>query len=137
MEMPDQSLASLFLEMPTSSTITDDTDEPFKLTKKRRHMEEQTVRVRVVCGDGPADDGYSWRKYGQKDILGAKYPRAYFRCTHRNSQGCTATKQVQRCDEDPTVFDVIYYGTHTCIQSAVAMQPPLEHNPHGSGGSTQ
>lgn len=25
--------------------------------------------------EGPGDDGYSWRKYGQKDILGAKYPR--------------------------------------------------------------
>lgn len=25
--------------------------------------------------EGPTDDGYSWRKYGQKDILGAKYPR--------------------------------------------------------------
>lgn len=25
--------------------------------------------------EGPHDDGYSWRKYGQKDILGAKYPR--------------------------------------------------------------
>ena len=25
--------------------------------------------------EGPLDDGFSWRKYGQKDILGAKYPR--------------------------------------------------------------
>jgi hypothetical protein len=44
--------------------------------------------------------------------------RSYYRCVHR-PQGCNATKQVQRCDEDPTLFDVIYYGTHTCIQSTV------------------
>lgn len=25
--------------------------------------------------EGPLDDGFSWRKYGQKDILGAKHPR--------------------------------------------------------------
>ena len=34
------------------------------------------VRVNSETGlEGPHDDGYSWRKYGQKDILGAKYPR--------------------------------------------------------------
>lgn len=35
-------------------------------------------RVRVSCEsglEGPHEDGYNWRKYGQKDILGAKYPR--------------------------------------------------------------
>lgn len=25
----------------------------------------------------PPDDGYTWRKYGQKDILGSKFPRYY------------------------------------------------------------
>lgn len=64
------------------------------------------------------DDGLSWRKYGQKDILGAKYPRAYFRCTHRHSQGCLATKHVQRADGDPLLHDVVYHGAHTCVQAA-------------------
>jgi hypothetical protein len=31
-----------------------------------------------------------------------------------------ATKQVQRTDEDATVFDVIYHGEHTCVHKAVA-----------------
>ncbi|OEL38896.1 hypothetical protein BAE44_0000085 [Dichanthelium oligosanthes] len=40
----------------------------------------------------------------------------YYRCIHRNSQGCVATKEAQCSDEDPTLFDVVYYGTHTCVQ---------------------
>ncbi|EEE55112.1 hypothetical protein OsJ_02875 [Oryza sativa Japonica Group] len=81
------------------------------------------VKVRSVQDVGPLDDGFSWRKYGQKDILGAKYPRAYFRCTHRHTQGCHASKQVQRADGDPLLFDVVYHGDHTCahgVRSAAA-----------------
>jgi hypothetical protein len=33
------------------------------------------VRVASAHDMAPQDDGLSWRKYGQKDILGAKYPR--------------------------------------------------------------
>ncbi|XP_042466417.1 transcription factor WRKY19-like isoform X1 [Zingiber officinale] len=77
------------------------------------------VRVGTVAGgvEGPGeDDGFTWRKYGQKEILGAKYPRAYFRCAHRDSHSCTAKKQVQRSDNDPSVYDVTYHDYHTCLQ---------------------
>ncbi|XP_012435760.1 probable WRKY transcription factor 30 isoform X1 [Gossypium raimondii] len=83
----------------------------------RKSLARWTHQVRVRPGtatEGNLDDGFSWRKYGQKDILGAKYPRGYYRCTHRNVQGCLATKQVQRSDDDPTIFDVAYRGRHTC-----------------------
>ncbi|XP_074560354.1 transcription factor WRKY19-like [Curcuma longa] len=66
-----------------------------------------------VPGD---DDGFTWRKYGQKEILGAKYPRAYFRCARRASHGCPAKKQVQRSEDDPSVYDVTYHEDHTCLQ---------------------
>ncbi|PUZ64708.1 hypothetical protein GQ55_3G164700 [Panicum hallii var. hallii] len=82
------------------------------------------VRVAAVQDMAPLDDGLSWRKYGQKDILGAMYPRAYFRCTHRNSQGCPATKHVQRADGDPLLYDVVYHGAHSCAQAA---HPGAEH----------
>jgi len=35
-------------------------------------------QIRVSCDsslEGPNEDGYNWRKYGQKDILGTKHPR--------------------------------------------------------------
>lgn len=44
----------------------------------RKMQPKWSEQVRVSSGtslEGPPDDGNSWRKYGQKDILGAKYPR--------------------------------------------------------------
>ncbi|KAI3904786.1 hypothetical protein MKX01_006896 [Papaver californicum] len=89
-------------------------------SKKRKMVSRWTEQVRVCEQTGlevHIDDGYGWRKYGQKDILGATYPRGYYRCTHRNAQGCLAMKQVQRSDEDPSMFSVTYRGRHTCIQA--------------------
>ncbi|KAJ9173707.1 hypothetical protein P3X46_016817 [Hevea brasiliensis] len=97
------------------------------VSKKRKTMPRWTDQVRVNSEnglEGPHDDGYSWRKYGQKDILGAKYPRSYYRCTYRNTQNCWATKQVQRSDDDHTIFDVTYRGLHTCCHGRQSVAPP-------------
>lgn len=82
----------------------------------------------------PPDDGHTWRKYGQKDILGARYPRSYYRCTHKTDLGCQAIKQVQRCEEDSSMFDVTYRGHHTCRSAQLdnqmwpfAFPHPLPH----------
>lgn len=117
----------------STSPHTDDSDREFRdqdardVSRKRKTMPRWTKHVQVCPGmglEGPLDDGFSWRKYGQKDILGAKYPRGYYRCTHRHVQGCLATKQVQRSDEDPTIFEVTYRGRHTCNQGSEP-KPPL------------
>jgi hypothetical protein len=44
-------------------------------------MEKRKNQVRVKMP--PVDDGHSWRKYGQKEILGAKHPRLAL-VTHLN-----------------------------------------------------
>lgn len=101
------------------------------VSKKRKSMAKWSEQVKVCSGsmvEGPLSDGYSWRKYGQKEILGANHPRAYYRCTHRNVQGCLATKQVQKSDEDSSVFEVTYRGRHTCIQAA-QLSKALEKKP--------
>lgn len=46
--------------------------------------------------------------------LSNEFYRSYYRCTHRNTQNCLATKQVQRSDDDHTVFEITYRGKHTC-----------------------
>ncbi|KAH0457285.1 hypothetical protein IEQ34_013709 [Dendrobium chrysotoxum] len=70
------------------------------------------------------DDGHTWRKYGQKDIFSAKYPRSYFRCTHKFDQGCKASKQVQRSEDDPSLYVITYFGEHTCVDPKKATITP-------------
>ncbi|EXB74394.1 putative WRKY transcription factor 70 [Morus notabilis] len=60
------------------------------------------------------DDGHAWRKYGQKMILKAKHPRHYYRCTNKYDQGCQATKQFQKIQDNPPIFRTTYCGHHTC-----------------------
>ncbi|KAJ4892668.1 putative WRKY transcription factor 58 [Raphanus sativus] len=62
----------------------------------------------VVNVDKPADDGYNWRKYGQKPIKGCEYPRSYYRCTHVN---CPVKKKVER-SSDGQITQIIYKGQH-------------------------
>ncbi|KAL8196275.1 hypothetical protein R6Q57_025275 [Mikania cordata] len=105
------------------------------LSKKRKAMStwpQEQIRVSTDSGlEGITDDGYGWRKYGQKFILGAKFPRSYYRCTYRHVHNCMARKQVQRSDEDPTVFEITYKGQHTCNPavkpSVVPPESPEKH----------
>ena len=55
------------------------------------------------------DDGYAWRKYGQKEVKGSSHPRAYYKCTHA---GCGTRKQVAVNAAEGTVT-AQYEGEHT------------------------
>ncbi|KAL0725542.1 hypothetical protein Bca4012_040141 [Brassica carinata] len=85
--------------------------------RRKKDEEEETVFVaaaRIGNMNSPPDDNHTWRKYGQKEILGSKFPRAYYRCTHEKLYKCPAKKQVQRLDEDPYTFCITYRSLHTC-----------------------
>ncbi|CAL9122150.1 unnamed protein product [Musa textilis] len=56
------------------------------------------------------EDGYRWRKYGQKALKNSRYPRSYYRCT---AQSCDVKKRVERSHQDPTVVITTYEGHHT------------------------
>ncbi|CAH8383662.1 unnamed protein product [Eruca vesicaria subsp. sativa] len=90
------------------------------ISKKRKFSDKKTEEVKVFVGTDSLDDGYCWRKYGQKEIHGSSNPRGYFRCTHRYTQKCPAQKQVQRSDKDPSVFEVKYVGNHTCNNNSTS-----------------
>ncbi|CAN6190920.1 unnamed protein product [Urochloa humidicola] len=113
-----------------TAAVVEAAQERQGLCKRRKGLPRWTAKFRVPDANLEAtpDDGFSWRKYGQKDILGAKFPRGYYRCTYRTTQGCPATKQVQRSDADLCVFDVTYQGDHTCHQKQRQVAA------HGGGG---
>ncbi|KAJ0525683.1 putative transcription factor WRKY family [Helianthus annuus] len=75
---------------------------------KRRKTEDSRDEIANTI-----EDGFAWRKYGQKVILDAKFPRCYYRCTHKN-EGCKALKQVQKLEDGSERFHITYYGSHTC-----------------------
>ncbi|CAI9277215.1 unnamed protein product [Lactuca saligna] len=55
------------------------------------------------------DDGYKWRKYGQKIVKNNKFARNYYKC---NYKGCNVKKQVQRLSKDEGVVCTTYEGFH-------------------------
>ncbi|KAJ8527871.1 hypothetical protein K7X08_015322 [Anisodus acutangulus] len=56
----------------------------------------------------PSEDGYNWRKYGQKLVRGNEFTRSYYKCTYPN---CLAKKQVER-SHDGHITDIHYIGKH-------------------------
>ncbi|XP_058071261.1 probable WRKY transcription factor 53 [Magnolia sinica] len=96
--------------------------------QKREKKSIDTRHVHMVyLGADPPDDGFRWRKYGQKEILGHKFPRSYYLCNHGTATGCPAKKTVQRSTEDSSILDIMYRGEHTCIQKLSG--PPMLPKP--------
>lgn len=55
-----------------------------------------------------SDDGYNWRKYGQKQVKGSENPRSYYKCTYPN---CPTKKKVER-SLDGQITEIVYKGNH-------------------------
>ncbi|KAL0298455.1 UNVERIFIED_CONTAM: putative WRKY transcription factor 2 [Sesamum radiatum] len=55
-----------------------------------------------------SEDGFYWRKYGQKHVKGSEYPRSYYKCTNTN---CQVKKKVER-SHDGQITEIVYKGSH-------------------------
>ncbi|KAK2980089.1 hypothetical protein RJ640_012620 [Escallonia rubra] len=53
-------------------------------------------------------EGYSWRKYGQKQVKTPQGSRSYFKCTYSK---CSA-KKIERFDLTSCITEIIYKGGH-------------------------
>jgi hypothetical protein len=100
-------------------------------SKKEKHSDEKESSKKITTAKGNAkkakkekeprfafmtksevdhlEDGYRWRKYGQKAVKNSPYPRSYYRCT---TQKCTVKKRVERSYQDPSIVMTTYEGQH-------------------------
>ncbi|KAG6785974.1 WRKY transcription factor 71 [Populus alba] len=98
-----------------------------KTKKKEKRQKEPRFAFLTKSEIDHLEDGYRWRKYGQKAVKNSPYPRSYYRCT---SQKCTVKKRVERSFQDPSVVITTYEGQHnhhcpaTLRGNATGMLPP-------------
>lgn len=84
--------------------------EPFLTTKvQRRTVPEARYTMKVRSEADNVEDGYRWRKYGQKFIKSNVHPRSYYRCTDAR---CQVKKQVERSSTESGILEVSYEGIH-------------------------
>lgn len=68
----------------------------------------QSQPSQYVRDQKKSDDGYNWRKYGQKQAKGSENPRSYYKCTFPN---CSTKKKVE-INLDGHVTEIVYKGSH-------------------------
>lgn len=81
-----------------------------KKTSPKKKDQEQRFAFMTRSEVDHLEDGYRWRKYGQKAVKNSPFPRSYYRCT---SVACNVKKRVERCLKDPSIVMTTYEGQHT------------------------
>ncbi|XP_076952313.1 putative WRKY transcription factor 57 [Bidens hawaiensis] len=93
-----------------SSGKTPSSETGGKIKKKGpKRIRQQRVAFVTKSEIDHLEDGYRWRKYGQKAVKNSPFPRSYYRCT--NSK-CTVKKRIERSSTDPTTVITTYEGQH-------------------------
>ncbi|KAL5731879.1 WRKY Transcription Factor [Ranunculus cassubicifolius] len=116
--------------------ISNKVNKPKKKPEKRPR--EPRVAFMTESEVDHLEDGYRWRKYGQKAVKNSPYPRSYYRCT---SQKCTVKKRVERSYQSPSIVITTYEGQHNHHSPAtlrgstsrMLTTPMLTSPPFGSG----
>ncbi|KAE8702320.1 putative WRKY transcription factor 34 [Hibiscus syriacus] len=72
-------------------------------------LREPRVVVQIESDVDILDDGYRWRKCGQKVVKGNPNPRSYYKCT---SPGCPVRKHVERASHNLKCVLTTYDGKH-------------------------
>ncbi|KAJ4724014.1 WRKY transcription factor [Melia azedarach] len=71
------------------------------------------------------EDGYEWKKYGQKFIKNIGKFRSYFKCQRAN---CTAKKRAEWSSSEPTNLRIVYDGVHTHDSSTSTITSSSNNN---------
>ncbi|CAA7019990.1 unnamed protein product [Microthlaspi erraticum] len=122
------SLALSFMDSPTPlphhESFTQNMAGPVSGISSLKKKICQAQVIEHYIDDSPTpllDDGFSWRKYGQKTIKTSPHQRCYFRCTYAKEKNCKAAKRVQKIKDNPPVYRTTYVGKHTCEAPAFAV----------------
>ncbi|KAE8697166.1 putative WRKY transcription factor 48 [Hibiscus syriacus] len=109
----------------------DDQEENQKKTKKQlktkktnqnqKRQREPRFAFMTKSEVDHLEDGYRWRKYGQKAVKNSPFPRSYYRCT---TASCNVKKRVERSFSDPSIVVTTYEGQHT-HSSPIMPRPKL------------
>ncbi|KAG7023933.1 WRKY transcription factor WRKY24 [Cucurbita argyrosperma subsp. argyrosperma] len=121
---PKHSMASDSVPTPENSSTMIGDDDSDELDAKRwkseseneiilvaggKTVREQRVVVQTISRVDKLDDGYWWRKYGQKVVKGNPNPRSYYKCTYA---GCGVRKHIERASHDLKAVITTYEGKH-------------------------
>ncbi|KAK4800318.1 hypothetical protein SAY86_020805 [Trapa natans] len=96
---------------PRESQTREESERSTKQSKLKKKAEKKQPRFAFMTKSevDHLEDGYRWRKYGQKAVKNSSYPRSYYRCT---TQKCTVKKRVERSFQDPSIVVTTYEGQH-------------------------
>ncbi|XP_042052081.1 probable WRKY transcription factor 33 [Salvia splendens] len=94
----------------TQTALSDSSSLIASRDSLKRQREDEIAKVEEVprIEQGKSDDGYNWRKYGQKQVKGSENPRSYYKCTFAN---CPTKKKVER-NLDGYITEIVYKGSH-------------------------
>ncbi|XP_023004640.1 probable WRKY transcription factor 23 [Cucurbita maxima] len=111
-QLINDELSELNLEeqKPRQKTVKSNPLSKTKKTNQKKKEQEQRYMFMTKSKVDHLEDGYRWRKYGQKVVKNSPYPRSYYRCT---SVACNVKKRVERCLKDPIIVITTYEGQHT------------------------
>ncbi|GJN34958.1 hypothetical protein PR202_gb23675 [Eleusine coracana subsp. coracana] len=93
----------------------------------QRTLSEPKIIVQTTSEVDLLDDGYRWRKYGQKVVKGNPHPRSYYKCTFA---GCNVRKHIERASSDPKAVITTYEGKHN-------HEPPVGRGSNQNSGMSQ
>ncbi|CAL4999582.1 unnamed protein product [Urochloa decumbens] len=94
---------------PKTCDSMSDNDHPSPANEQEESEENQNEEDSSAPVVAPAEDGYNWRKYGQKQVKNSEHPRSYYKCTHPN---CPVKKKVERSQEGH-ITEIVYKGSHS------------------------
>lgn len=103
-------------------------DQNMEVSNTIQQGEIYTTLVEATC-----EDGYNWRKYGQKQVKGSEFPRSYYKCTHHD---CPVKKKVE-CSHEGHVTEIIYKGVHNHPKPPSAAPSATVMAQDGQGEETQ